>query len=180
MEHIRDSNWLKEIPSAVGYYLAGFVDGEGSFNVSFRQRFDHTMQWQVVLTFNVSQRDRTMLTQLKRYLGCGRIQMRKDGLSMYVVSNPRAIFDRVLPFFRKFQFRSSTKKTNFSLFSRIAQMVESKQHLTREGLRRITVLREKLNQGHGRKRKWNQGDIEKSLQKNPQRLYARPRSFRKE
>jgi len=30
--------WLDKIPQSLGYYLAGFVDGEGSFNVSLRQK----------------------------------------------------------------------------------------------------------------------------------------------
>ena len=32
--------WLNKIPDELGYYLAGFVDGEGSFNVSLRQKSD--------------------------------------------------------------------------------------------------------------------------------------------
>ena len=31
---------VREIPPNIGYYLAGFTDGEGSFNVSFRPRDD--------------------------------------------------------------------------------------------------------------------------------------------
>jgi hypothetical protein len=37
-----------------------------------------------------------------------------------------------------------------------------------------------LNEGKGRKRKYEIGDFEKSQQENPQRLYAKPRKFRKE
>ena len=29
--------WLKQIPEKIGWYLAGFSDGEGSFNVSLRK-----------------------------------------------------------------------------------------------------------------------------------------------
>ena len=27
-----------------GHYISGFVDGEGSFNVSLRKKSDHTME----------------------------------------------------------------------------------------------------------------------------------------
>lgn len=135
--------------------MAGFVDGEGSFNVSLRKKEDHTMGWQVVLSFNVSQRELYILSQLKKYLGCGRLQHRKDGINYYVCSNPIAIKDRIIPFFKKYRFRSATKKRNFSIFSQIAELVYKKEHLNKEGLEKIIKLREELNKGKGRKRKYN-------------------------
>ena len=151
--------WLKQIPDRIGWYLAGFCDGEGSFNVSLRKKDDYRIEWQVVLTFNVSQRDITNLFLLKRYLGCGRLQHRKDGVHYFVVSNYKSIIERVIPFFKKFHFLSSSKKKNFSLFKRIAELVESKEHLNPDGFKKIVVLREKLNEGRGRKRKHNQNDV---------------------
>lgn len=177
---MNQSLWLKNIPECIGNYFAGFVDGEGSFNVSLRKREDHTMQWQVVLTFNVSQRERTILALMKRHLGCGRLQTRADGISYYVVSNPTSIIERVIPFFKRFNFLSQTKKRNFSIFQTIAEMVYRKEHLNSEGLQKIIRLREKLNIGHGRKRKYNVHDYINSYRENPQRLYARPRKFREE
>ncbi|MBI3120238.1 MAG: LAGLIDADG family homing endonuclease, partial [Candidatus Kerfeldbacteria bacterium] len=70
--------WLKTIPQDKGYYFAGFADGEGSFNVSLRKRDDHHIGWQVVLTFNVSQKESYILSQFKKLLGCGRLQTRPD------------------------------------------------------------------------------------------------------
>ena len=150
---MEQSFWLKNIPVQTGYYLAGFSDGEGSFSVSLRKRLDHTMGWQVVLTFNISQKERTILALFKRYLGCGRLQQRLDGISYFVVSNPTSIMERVIPFFNRFGFLSESKKKNFSLFKRIAEMVKNKEHLTQAGLQKIILLREKLNKGKGRKRK---------------------------
>ena len=157
-----DQNWLKQVPIEKGYYLAGFVDGEGSFNVSLRRRPDHTMKWQVVLTFNVSQRDPIVLIQLKKYLGCGRFVKRHDGVNYFVVQNPTALEERVIPFFKRFAFLSSNKKKNFSIFVRIANLVFSKEHLTKDGLLRIIQLRETLNEGRGRKRKYNLVDYQGS------------------
>ena len=44
-----------------GHFLAGFVEGEGSFNISIRRKADYKVSWQVVLSFNVSQRDPSLL-----------------------------------------------------------------------------------------------------------------------
>ncbi len=175
-----NKNWLNKIPSEWGNYLTGFTDGEGSFNVSLCKRDDHAMKWQVVLTFNVSQKESYILSQLKKYLGCGRIQQRQDKLHMYVCSNPLSIRERVIPFFRKFNFRSQQKKKNFSIFCQIVEKVFRKEHLTSRGLEEIIKLRECLNEGKGRKRKYEYSDFEKSRIENPQRLYAKPRKFRKE
>ena len=172
--------WLNEIPLEWGNYLAGFTDGEGSFNVSLRKRDDHSMGWQVVLTFNISQKESYILSQFKKYLGCGRIQKRKDGLHMFVCSIPVSIKERVIPFFRKFKLRSQQKKKNFMIFRQIVEKVFKKEHLTSEGLEEIVMIREKLNEGKGRKRKYNFSDFKKSQLENPQRLYAKPRTFRKE
>lgn len=173
------NKWLKNVPINIGNYIAGFVDGEGSFNVSLRKRKDHKMKWQVVLTFNVSQKERAILSLLKRYLSCGRLQTRKDGVSYYVVSNPLSIKEKIIPFFSRFPFLSQRKRRNFSIFKRITNLVIKKEHLNSSGLEKIIQLREKLNPGRGRKRKYSLKDY-KQNQENPQRLYAKPRSFRKE
>lgn len=151
--------WIKKVPQRIGWYLAGFADGEGSFNVSLRKKYDYRMEWQVVLTFNVSQRDITNLFLLKRYIGCGRLQHRPDGVHYYVAMNNQCILERVIPFFDEFSFLSSSKKKNFSLFRRIAKLVGEGGHLVPDGFQEIVALREKLNEGRGRKRKYNQEDI---------------------
>lgn len=173
-------NWVNKVDSAKGYYLAGFADGEGSFNISLRKRTDHTIGWQVVLTFNVSQKESYILSQYKKILGCGRLQQRKDGLYMYVVSNPNSIIERVIPFFKRFNFLSQNKKRNFMLFVKAANLVKEKKHLTKEGLNEIVKIREKINIGKGRKRKYNKKHVDEFFKENPQRLHAKPRAFRKE
>lgn len=174
-------DWLAQINPRLGNYLAGFADGEGSFNVSLRKRDDHNLGWQIVLCFNVSQKESYILSQYKKILGCGRlIQRRSDGLYMYSVTNNLSIKEKVIPFFQKYSFISETKKRNFSIFCQIAELVFSKQYLNEQGFNKILKLRESLNQGKGRKRKYVMNDVIKSRQENPQRLHAKPRQFRSE
>ena len=59
---------IARVPAEIGYYLAGFTDGEGSFNISFRPRQDYPIPWKVSVSFNVSQKDRVILALFKRYL----------------------------------------------------------------------------------------------------------------
>jgi hypothetical protein len=172
--------WLENIKPEQGWYLAGFADGEGSFNVSLRKRSDHTMRWQVILTFNVSQKEEYILAIFKKILRCGRLQARKDGIYYYTVSNPRSVIEKVIPFFSRFQFLSHRKKKNFAIFKEIAKMIQDGWHLNRDGLEKIIRLREELNKGRGRTRKYGIKEYTESLKGNPQRLNAKPRQFRKE
>jgi hypothetical protein len=166
--------WLQEVPEKIGCYLAGFVDGEGSFNASLRKGNGHRLGWQVQLTFNVAQRDITNLELLKKHLGCGRLQNRSDGVHYFVVSDYRSIIDRVIPFFEKFSFLSESKKRNFSLFKQIAFLMDQGKHLDSEGLREIIAVREKLNEGRGRRRKYNQNDVEVVVKESSETIRQTP------
>ena len=165
-------NWLSNIPPHIGHYLAGFADGEGSFFVTLKKRADHTLGWQVTLIFNVSQRDKTVLALFKRHLGCGTLYQRKDGVWYYYVSNFTAIKEQVIPFFKKYGFLSASKKKNFSIFVKIADILSKSEEITPKELEEIIKLREKINEGRGRKRTYELEDYKNYLAENPQRLYA--------
>ena len=153
---------MGSIPSNIGWYLSGFCDGEGSFNVSLRQRLDHKLQWQVVLTFNVAQRDVSNLVLLQKHLQCGRLQKRSDGVHYFVVTNYKDLLQSVIPFFDHFLLQSEAKKRNFELFKRITLIVNSGRHLQPTGFMEIVDLREQLNEGKGRKRKYERSDVMRS------------------
>ena len=166
------NEWLKSIPFNIGWYLSGFADGEGSFNVSLRKK-EYSIGWQASPSFNVSQRDQTVLALFKRWLGCGTLRNRKDGVVYYEVTSIVSLKERVIPFFEKFQLISSSKKTNFRIFRQIIETMSEREHLDDAGWKKILSLREELNKGHGRKRKYSINDV---LESNsyPQRLYAEP------
>ncbi len=148
---------VKKIPPHIGYYLAGFADGEGSFNVSFRPRSDDRYPWKVSLCFNISQRDRVILALFKRYLRCGTLRQRRDGVWYYEVNNLNAIRDHVIPFFKRFRFLSAKKKRDFSKFCQIAELVLRGEHKTEAGIRRILEIRRKMN--NGGKRRYGDAEI---------------------
>ncbi len=150
---------MKNVPSDVGNYIAGFTDGEGSFNVSIKKRLDFKQSWKLSASFNISQKDRVILAWIKHVLGCGTLRSRKDGVVYYEVTNITSLYTEILPFFRKFGFRSAYKKHNFRVFSEIVTLMYEGQHHSPEGLRHILELRETLNPGIGRKRKYTLQDV---------------------
>ena len=148
---------IKEVPREIGYYLAGFTDGEGSFNVSFRPRKDYTIPWKVSLCFNISQRDKVILALFKRHLKCGTLRQRRDGIWYYEVNTFNAITENVIPFFRKFGFLSAKKKRDFSKFIQIADIISVGDHLTQSGIEKVLRIRRDMNDGG--KRKYSEEDI---------------------
>jgi hypothetical protein len=149
----------KRVPAHIGYYLAGFADGEGSFNLSFRKRKDYEMPWKISLCFNVSQKDKVILALFKRHLRCGTLRSRSDGIWYYEVNNFTAIIDHVIPFFNRFRFLSAKKKHDFSRFKTLAGMIGRGEHLTEPGIRRILELRKDMNGGGAGRRKYSDEEI---------------------
>ncbi len=164
---------VKDIPDRIGNYLAGFADGEGSFNLSFRKRKDYSMPWKISLCFNVSQKDKVILALYKRHMKCGTLRGRQDGVWYYEVNNFTAIQENVIPFFDRFGFLSAKKQRDFLKFKQIAKLIAGRSHLDRDGIRQILAIRETMNDGGAGRRKYADAEILSLVnQENPQRLYA--------
>lgn len=141
----------EKIPDAIGYYFAGFVDGEGSFHLTFRRRQDYKLPWKVSLCLNVSQKDKVILALLKRHLQCGEIRYKSGDVWMYEVNNLNAIRNNVVPFFRRFGFLSAKKKRDFAIFQQMADLMAGGAHLSRDGIEALLKLRSSMNDGGKRK-----------------------------
>ena len=125
----------------LGYFLAGFVEGEGSFNISLRRKADYKLGWQVVLSFNVSQKDRAILDIIQKELDCGIIKVRKiDNLHSFDVTTPKDIIRKVIPYFQKYPLLSEIKRRNFSV-AKVKQLLQAfKQTKTSQTNKRTNKL----------------------------------------
>lgn len=148
---------LSQVADQIGYYYAGFVDGEGSFNMSFRRRHDYKMPWKVSLSLNVSQKDQIILEDFQNYIQCGSVRYKGDGVWMFETNNLKSICQNVIPFFQRFSFRSGKKKRDFELFCQMAELMFIGAHLHREGLVKLLELRRGMNDGG--KRKYSEDQI---------------------
>ena len=142
---------VKQIERRIGYYLAGFADGEGSLMIVIRRRIDYQNNWKISLCFNVSQKESYILSQYKKHLKCGTLRTRPDDISYYEVNNFNSIWENVIPFFNEFNFLSQNKKYQFSLFKKAARIIKDKNHLTEGGFKEMLIIRSKMNNGGKRK-----------------------------
>jgi hypothetical protein len=138
-------------------YIAGYVDGEGSFHVAVQRNSCTRANWQLVPEFHVSQNPerRQVLDLIKQRLGCGRIREnhRKstDTSLVYVVRNRDDLLNNVIPFFEG-QPLLSSKQEDFLVFAQIVKAMAKREHLSEEGFQ-ILKLKALLMNGGGRYRK---------------------------
>jgi hypothetical protein len=138
-------------------YIAGFVDGEGSFHVAVQRNPTTRVGWQLVPEFHVSQcpERRQVLDLIARRLACGRIQANHRGTAdtslVYVVRNRGDLLTKVIPFFERHPLLS-TKQEEFVAFATIVRAMATGEHLDRQGFRRIRRLAVSMN-GGGRYRR---------------------------
>ena len=153
-------------------YIAGYVDGEGSFSVSVQRNRTCRVGFQLVPEFHVSQNgDRAQVLELiHERLGCGYIKpnSKRDRALVYVVRERRALLESVIPFFERVPLISS-KRADFEKFARVVRGMAQGQHLTLVGFGELLELALSMN-GGGRFRQVRWKELV-ALQ-NPQRLYA--------
>jgi hypothetical protein len=154
-------------------YIAGYVDGEGSFSVSVQRNASCRVGYQLVPEFHVSQNaDRAQVLELiKARLGCGYIKpnSRTDRALVYVVRDRDALLERVIPFFERNPLLSA-KQADVETFARIVRAMDRSDHRTEAGFARLLDLALSMN-GGGRSRKVRWREVV-AIQ-NPQRLHAR-------
>jgi hypothetical protein len=139
-------------------YLAGYVDGEGSFHVAVQRNPSTRFGWQLVPEFHVSQNPEraSILELLQVRLGCGRIRPNaraggRDRSLVYVVRRREDLMDKVIPFFRAHPILSE-KRLEFETFAAIVAAMENREHLSVEGFQRLLTLAVTMN-GGGRYRR---------------------------
>jgi LAGLIDADG endonuclease len=138
-------------------YIAGFVDGEGSFHVAICRNDGTRAGWQLVPEFHVSQNieRREVLDLIRSRFGCGRIRANHrasaDTSLVFVVRKREDLLTRVIPFFET-QPLVSSKQRDFLTFARIVRSMAQREHLTADGFAALVTAALSMN-GGGRYRR---------------------------
>jgi len=144
-------DWTDRVSSGLGNWVAGFVDGEGSFNVPIRREHDRGMPWRIGLSFNVSQIGPAAPQLLRSVFGVGTVRGRSDGVFYFEVTTAPALQERVFPFFEQYPLRTP-KAGDLAVFRQITSLVRAGRHLTVTGFEEILTLRAPMNRGGKRRR----------------------------
>ena len=126
-------------------WIAGFTEAEGCFFVIVQENTAKGSH-QVKLGFQVSQhvRDSLLIKSLIKYFECGRTEPAgKSGIS-FRITKLKNIIEVIVPFFEKYPLLGNKAK-DFKDWKEITQLMNSKAHLTREGLNKIKEIKSKMN-----------------------------------
>ena len=136
-------NTTLKMPIQAAYYIVGFSDGEGSFNISFRKRDDYWIGWKITPVFNISQKEKVPLTFIKKHLKCGQIRYRKDGVWVFEVTTKSALINQIIPVFKKHPPISNWKKQALKNMKKIIEILhDCKNRPNLDELNKILLLRD--------------------------------------
>lgn len=126
-------------------WVVGFVDGEGCFHVSINRHSEMTIGFQVLPEFVVvqHQRDVQVLQALKRFFRAGVVRSNHGDRWCFRVRKLQSLIE-ICDFFRRHPLKTR-KQSDVKKFCRIVRMINSKSHLSLEGLLRIVDIATTMN-----------------------------------
>jgi hypothetical protein len=142
-------------------WLLGFVEGEGCFSIIIKKGKNYAQGYQVHADFSIKSTasERETLELIRNFLGeVGHIY-HQDSKKKFLNTHPEAIFKvtkleeikKIVDFFKDLQFISQSKKQDFENWCKCIELIEDKQHLTKEGLLKISYIRDKIH----KRKQWN-------------------------
>jgi len=130
-------------------WVAGFVSGEGTFYVATSQSSVlHKEGLNVRLRFILSQdsRDERLMKSLITYFDCGGCEKAKHGMVYFRVTKFADNYKKIRPFFNKYPL-AGIKTKDFKDWCKIAGIIQTKAHLTKEGSNQIIKIKAGMNKG---------------------------------
>lgn len=131
------------------FFLAGFIEGEGSLCVSIKKhntsRFGYVIDPEFFLYQHVS--GKPILERSRELFRSGNVFLKSGSEDVYVysISNRKVILEKVIPYFKRYVLPFSCKFTFFSTFLHIVESLENKKHYELEGFLELLELAYTLN-----------------------------------
>ncbi|KAG2189659.1 hypothetical protein INT45_004887 [Circinella minor] len=131
-------------------YLSGFTQADGNFHISFQKVEKLSLGLRVSPKFTLTQhiKDKPLLEEIKSELGVGFISTSRDAVN-YSVSSVPQIKNKILPLFEQSPLRAG-KLESYLIFKKVVEMMENKEHLTKEGLAKIINMSYFMNTASSR------------------------------
>ena len=128
-------------------FVSGFIDGEGSFSVTFIKDKSYKSGWQIKTSFSIGlhKKDLALLEKIKIYFGVGGISQKGVNGIQYYVNSPKdlLIIENHLDNYPLL----TQKQADFILFKNILELIRRKEHLTPLGLNEIVSYKVAMNKG---------------------------------
>ena len=134
------------------WWIVGFVDGEGTFSVSFNKNSTTSSGYQVFPEFVITQGEKSLsvLESVKKRFQCGKIYINKrkdnhkENLYRFTVRSLNDLQSIIIPFFQKNTLKSA-KQNDFRSFVKVLNLMIDRKHLTNKGFNQIKQIAESMN-----------------------------------
>lgn len=133
-----DANWI-----------VGFTDGEGCFHISINKIPEMSLGWQVLPEFRIVQheKDEMLLHKIKDYFGFGSVTTNRTdfhGTRKEFRARGLENLNKIVNFFKSNSLKTSKQK-DFNIFAEVINLMNNKEHLTKDGLDKIAKLITEMN-----------------------------------
>ena len=127
---IRDPNWV-----------VGFTEAEGCFFVKIAKSLNKKPSVKLGMQITQHSRDITLINSLTTLFGCGRVEKHYGAPAVnFIVLKLSDMTKDIIPFFDTYPLVGSKAK-DYEDFKKIAFLMTSKVHLTKEGLDEISKIK---------------------------------------
>ena len=147
--YLSTKNYSKNINTLHPMWVTGFIDGEGCFHVSVNENKKYRLGWKVQLNSQIllHGRDFNLLKHIQAKLnGVGSICEKRSGGSILFQVQSIKDLKVIIDHFSKYPLITQ-KCYDFKLFEKAVHLVELKEHLTYDGLRKIVAIKASMNLG---------------------------------
>jgi len=139
-----DSNKLSTLDP---WFVTGFVDAEGCFTIGLTKSEQYRSGYQVTAIFKISlhRKDYDLLCQIRDYFGVGVITKHGETTIQYFVRSIKDL-NVILSHFEAYPLIGQ-KWADYILFKQAIVLIKNKEHLTKQGLKKILSLKASINLG---------------------------------
>ena len=129
------------------WFVTGFVDAEGCFIIGLTKSEQYRLGYQVTAIFKISlhRKDSDLLCQIRDFFGVGVITKHGETTLQYMVRSIKDL-NVILSHFDAYPLISQ-KWSDYKLFKQAVVLIKNKEHLTKQGLKKIFSLRASINLG---------------------------------
>jgi hypothetical protein len=131
------------------WFVTGFTDGEGSFVIRVRKNPKYRTGFGVEVYFSIGlhQKDLLVLEKIRSYFGeIGSIRKEGNNIVKFRVESLKEIVNVIIPHFEKYPLITQ-KLADYLLFRDVVNLMINKEHLTKEGLKKIVSIKAVINLG---------------------------------
>ena len=101
---------------------------------------------EVYFSISLHKKDLRILQEIKAYFGVGKIRKDVRDLVKFRVESLKEIVDSIIPHFEKYPLITQ-KLADYLLFRDAVNLMINKEHLTKEGLKKIVSIKTVINFG---------------------------------